>query len=131
MNRIPVFISFDYQHDLETKNRLVTEWSGESCPIWIKDSSLPGAVTDHRWQSDAAKRIDEVKAVLVICGKNSHSADGVKIEVQMAMQRKKPVLFLRALKEGSSLPDGVAKDSKMISLDWKSVCENLEPLANR
>jgi hypothetical protein len=66
MNQIPVFISFDYQHDLETKNRLVTEWNTESCPIWIKDFSLPGAVADHRWQAEAAKRIDEVKAVLVL-----------------------------------------------------------------
>src|SRR5690242_6641032 len=114
MNRIPVFISFDYQHDLETKNRLVAEWNSESCPIWIKDFSLPGAVTDHRWQSEAARRIEEAKAVLVICGRNTHSADGVKIEVQIAMQRKKPILCLRALKEGSSLPEGVAKDSKMI-----------------
>jgi hypothetical protein len=66
---------------------------------------------------------------LVICGKNTHSADGVKSEVQMSMQRRKPVLFLRALKEGSSFPEGVAKDSKMIPLDWKSVYETLSPLA--
>ena len=121
MNRIPVFISFDYQYDLGTKNRLVTEWSGESCPIWIKDSSLPGSVEDHRWQADAAKRIDEAKAVLVICGRNTHSAHGVKIEVQMAMQRGKPVLFLRALNEGSSLPYEIAKDSRLIPLVWKSI----------
>ncbi len=131
MNRIPVFISFDYQHDLETKNRLVVEWGNESCPIWIKDFSLPGAVTDHRWQTEAAKRLDAVKAVLVICGKNTHSAVGVETEVQMAFQRNKAVLFLRALHEGSSLPHGVAKNTRMIPLDWKSVYETLAPLANK
>ena len=131
MNRIHVFLSFDYQHDLETKNRLVTEWANESCPIFIKDVSLPGAITDYRWQSEAAKGIEAAKAVLVICGKNTHSADGVKTEVQMAIQTKKPVLFLRALKEGSSLPAGVAKDTEMISLAWKSVYEKFAPLANK
>jgi hypothetical protein len=38
MNRIPVFISFDYAHDLATKNRLVTEWGRDDCPIWIKEA---------------------------------------------------------------------------------------------
>jgi len=130
MNRIPVFISFDYAHDLATKNQLVAEWGRDECPIWIKDCSLELPVTDHRWQTEAAKRIDSVKAVLVICGKNSHSADGVKIEVQIAVQRKKPVLYLEAFKEGSSLPAGVSKETKMVPLGWKSVYEHLAPLGN-
>lgn len=131
MNRIPVFISFDYANDLETKNRLVAEWGSESCPICIKDFSLPSPITDHRWQTDVAKRLETVKAVLVICGKNTHSAAGVKTEVQMARQRNKPILFLRALHEGSSLPEGVPKDTKMLPLDWESVYKALAPLANK
>lgn len=131
MNRIPIFISFDYAHDLATKNRLVAEWKSEECPIWIKDCSLEVPVTDSRWQPEALKRIDSAKAVLVICGRNTHSADGVKTEVQMALQKGKPVLYLQAFKEGSSLPAGIAKETPMISLDWRTVCERLAPLANR
>lgn len=131
MNRIPVFISFDYAHDLATKNRLVTEWAGDNCPIWIKDYSLETPIADYRWQTEAARRIDASKAVLVICGKNTHSADGVKTEVQMALKRNKPVLYLQAFNEGSSLPAGVPKNSKMITLDWKTVYEQLTPLTIR
>jgi len=131
MNRIPVFVSFDYTHDAATKNRLITEWSNELCPIWIKDCSIELPVTDHRWQTDAAKKVDSAKAVLVICGKNTHSAEGVRTEVQMALQQRKPVLYLQAFKEGSSLPTGVARGTKMLSLDWKAVYEHLAPLANR
>ncbi|MBX3316172.1 MAG: toll/interleukin-1 receptor domain-containing protein [Phycisphaeraceae bacterium] len=131
MNRTPVFLSFDYEHDLATKNRLVAEWAGEQCPIWIKDVSLPGAVTDHRWQADAAKAIDSAKAVLVICGKNTHSAKGVIAEVQMAIQRHKPIVYLQAFKYGSSLPHGVAHDTSMIGLDWKAVHAAIAPLGNQ
>lgn len=131
MNRTPVFLSFDFEHDLATKNRLVTEWATEQCPIWIKDVSLPGAVTDHRWQHDAAKAIESAKAVLVICGNNTHSAKGVIAEVQMAIQRRKPMVYLQAFKEGSSLPQGVAQETRMIGLDWKSVHDVLAPLANK
>lgn len=131
MNRIAVFLSFDYKHDLATKNRLVTEWADEKCPIWIKDVSLPGAVMDHRWQTEAGKALDATKAVLVICGKNTHSAEGVKIEVQMAKQRNKPIIYLQAIKEGSSLPEGVAKSTAMVGLDWQSVYDALGPIANR
>jgi hypothetical protein len=88
-------------------------------------------VNEGRWQSEAGKRIELAKVVLVICGKNTHSADGVKIEVQMARQKEKPVLFLKGLKEGASLPTGVAKTERMIPLDWASVYEELKPLANR
>ncbi len=130
MNRIPVFISFDYQHDLETKNRLVTEWADESCPVWIKDVSLPGSIMDHRWQTDAAKGIDAARAVLVICGRNTHSADGVKVELQMAYQKRNPIVFLKALQEGASLPAGVTKETKMVSLDWKSVYSALASIVN-
>lgn len=131
MNRIAVFMSFDFRHDVATKNRLVSEWAADDCPIWIKDVSLPGEITDHRWQTDAADRINRAKAVLVICGKNTHSADGVKVEAQMAMQRRKPLVYLRAFNDGSSLPEGVSKDTQMISLEWKSVFAALSPLANR
>jgi hypothetical protein len=131
MNRIPVFISFDFEHDSSIKDQLVSEWQKDQCPIWIKDYSLPGPVNEGRWQSEAGKRIELAKVVLVICGKNTHSADGVKIEVQMARQKEKPVLFLKGLKEGASLPTGVAKTERMIPLDWASVYEELKPLANR
>jgi hypothetical protein len=66
----------------------VKEWSRPDCPIWIKDMSLPGAVTDHRWQTEGAQRIDAAKAVLVICGKDTHSAIGVNIETQMGFNGK-------------------------------------------
>lgn len=131
MNRIPVFLSFDYHTDAPTKDRLVKEWNRPDCPVDIRDVSLPGPVTDARWQTIAAQGIGRAKAVLVICGRNTHSADGVKIEVQMAKQASKPVLFLRALKEGASLPAEVAKSTPMIDLDWPSLVAALAPYANR
>jgi len=114
MDRTPVFMSFDFEHDLATKNRLVSEWASDQCPIWVKDVSLPWAVTDHRWQTEAASAINTAKAVLVICGQNTHSAYGVATEVQMAIQRRKPIIYLQDFKEGSSLPRGVAAGTPMI-----------------
>ena len=131
MNKIPVFISFDYEHDLMTKERLVKEWAQKDCPIWIKDCSLTEPVTPQRWQTEVAKRMENVKAVLVICGRNTHSANGVTTEVQMAQQRKLPVMCLQALQAGSSLPVGVPKDTAMVALDWQTVAKHLAPLANR
>lgn len=131
MNRLPVFVSFDYEHDRSTKERLVTEWGMSQCPIWIKDESLPGPVEDIRWQTVAAEKINAAKAVLVICGKNTHSAKGVIAEVQIAMKKDKPLVFLQAFKEGSSLPYGVKHDTRMTTLDWQSVYAALAPIANK
>ena len=73
------------------ESRVVANWCSETCPIWVKDWSLEASITDYRWQTEAAKRIDASKALLVIFGKNSHSANGVKTGVQMALQRGKPI----------------------------------------
>jgi len=126
MNRIPVFLSFDYEHDLEVKNNLVAQWNSDLCPIDIRDVSLLGGVTDHRWQTDAARAIDASRVVLVICGKNTHSAPGVTAEVSMARQRRRPVICLRGRIEGASLPRGVPGYTEMVPLDWKRVLEALD-----
>jgi len=131
MNRIPVFMSFDFKHDETVKEQLVREWADDRCPIWIQDKSIPAPVIDQRWQSEAAKRIASAKAVLVVCGHNTHSADGVIAEVQMGIQQGKPIVYLRARGAGSSLPRGVSRGAAMTDMDWDSVAEALAPYANK
>jgi len=131
MNRVPVFISFDRAHHLATKNRLVAEWAGEGCPIWIKDVSLAWAVMEQRCQTEAARVIESAKTMLVIRGKNPHSADGVMFEVQTAAKRREPTIYRRAFSERTSLPRSVAAGTQMTGSHWKAVHAAIGPMANQ
>lgn len=114
---VRVYISFDFEHDLELKNGLVAQLAHLGFgPGWV-DQSIPAPIIDERWQTDARRRISASDLVLVVCGKNTHTAKGVNIEHKIARQMEKPVRFLRGRQEGASFPPDVkAADQIMQSM---------------
>ncbi len=107
-----VFISFDYEHDNDRKEWLVSQLKLLGFEKqWIDESIKHSA--DGRWQTEARERIARSDVVLVICGKNTHSAKGVDIEHKIARQLGKPVRFLRGRVEGTAFPPDVAAADKV------------------
>lgn len=114
---VRVYISFDFEHDLELKNGLVAQLETLGFgPNWI-DQSIQSTIIDERWQTHARQRIGASDLVLVICGRNTSTVKGIDIEYKIARQMNKPVRFLRGRQEGASLPHDVgASDRTMTSM---------------
>ena len=70
MALVPVFISFDYDHDLDCKNLLVGQAKNPDTPFEIADHSVK--VASPGWKDDARRRIKRVQQVIVICGQHPH-----------------------------------------------------------
>lgn len=79
--KVPVFVSFDYDHDLDLKTLLVNQGRFEDSPFDIADWSVKAA--SPGWKEDARRRIRRVEQVIVICGEFTDTASGVDVEMTM------------------------------------------------
>ena len=94
-----VFISFDFDHDLDLKNLLVGQSRHPDSPFFIDDWSIKYA--SKGWKSLVRDRIRRSDCVIVICGDHTHQAAGVKAEIAIAREERRPYYLLRGRKIGS------------------------------
>lgn len=126
MNQVPVFISYDFDHDADLVQGLREQASRTESPFWIKDLSLSGPI-DGKWETEVERRISQCQMVFVVCGKNVHSAPGVTKEVQMAKRLGKPIHLLDAGARGRSRPVGVPETQPFLPMDWKTLSRVIHP----
>lgn len=80
-----VFISFDYDHDLDLKTFLVGQARNTDSPFEITDMSIKEAISKG-WKESAKRRIKACDIVVVICGEHTDTATGVAQELQIAQE---------------------------------------------
>jgi hypothetical protein len=90
---VPVFISFDYDHDLDLKNLLVGQAKYADSPFFIEDWSVKLVSAD--WRVKARTRIRRANQMIVICGQHTSSAAGVNAEIKIAREEGTPYFLLR------------------------------------
>ena len=84
MAKTRVFISFDFDNDLELKNGLVGQSHLEDSPFSIANWSMNEPAPEANWEQEAESRIKRFDVVVVMLGNNTHQAPGVRKEVAMA-----------------------------------------------
>ena len=94
-----VFVSYDYDHDLDLKNLLVGQARHKDTPFFVEDWSVKYA--SRGWKSDARSRINRASQVIVICGRHTNKAVGVSAEVEIARETGTPYYLLCGRKSGS------------------------------
>ena len=117
-----VFISFDYDHDLDLKNALVGQSRLPDSPFEISDWSIKEPSAD--WKQKARERIRRSDVVAVICGLHTDTAVGVNEEIKIARDERKPYFLLAGRGEGSKKPSAALASDKMYTWTW----ENLKKL---
>lgn len=123
--KVPVYISFDYDHDETLKVFLMGQAKLEDSPFFIEDVSIKEATTD--WKEKARKRIKGADQVAVICGKHTDTATGVNAEIEIARGEKTPYFLLAGYKDGGyKKPTAALETDKVYKWEW----ENLKKLIN-
>ena len=121
--RTRVFVSFDYDNDADLKAMLIGQSKHQGTPFSVADWSIKQASPD--WQAQARKRISAVDQVIVVCGRQTHKAKGVEIEVLIARELGKPYFLLAGRKGGGNRrPRGTWWFDSMYPWTWT----NLEKL---
>jgi hypothetical protein len=84
MAKTRLFISFDYDHDLDLKNLLVGQAKNQDSPFEIADWSVK--VASPGWKEEARRRIRASDVMTAICGKYTDTATGVAAELSIAQE---------------------------------------------
>jgi hypothetical protein len=113
------FISFDYDSDARLKDLLVGQAKNPDSPFEIADWSIKQASGD--WKAQARKRIKASGLVIVLCGKQTHGATGVAVELGVAQEEHIPCFMLAGYKTGSTRPTTARTSDKMYEWTWDNL----------
>jgi len=125
-SKVRVFISFDYDHDVDLKNLLVGQARNEDSPFEIIDMSVKEELTGD-WKEKVRQRIKRVDQVIVICGEYTDTANGVAAEVKITQEEGKPYFLLWGRSDKTCVKPRTAKESDKI---YKWTWDNLKRLLN-
>jgi hypothetical protein len=124
MARKRVFVSFDYDHDLDLKNLLVGQARHSDTPFDIADWSMKESVPTN-WKDTAREKIKRAEIVAVICGTATHTAAGVAAEVKIAQEEGKPYFLLWGRADKTCTKPTSAKSTDKV---YKWTWDNLKSL---
>lgn len=95
MAKPKVFVSFDYDTDYELKETLMGQSRDSDSPFSVSDVSLKEREPEKDWRRKARQAISRCDVFVVILGKNTHKANGVIDEIQIAKDLGKRRFQLR------------------------------------
>lgn len=115
-----VYIAFDYD-DLDVKQNLIAESQRPDCPWEFIDHSIREAVPGP-WVAKAKELIRASDFLVVLCGEQTHQANGVAIELQAAQELSKPYFFLCCTRSGKSTkPKHARAEDRIWTYRWPTV----------
>lgn len=124
MAKTRVFISFDYDNDVDLKNLLVGQAKNYDSPFEISDWSIKETVAGN-WREEARRRIVRSDVVAVICGEHTDTAAGVSTELRIAQDEGIDYFLLWGRSERQCKKPKAAKATDKI---YKWTWENLKVL---
>ena len=95
MAKLRVFASFDFDHDHDLKGNFVAQAALPESPFSFVDVSLKEAYPDKEWLGRAQRAISKCDVLVVLLGPNTHSAEGVLQEINIAKGAKKRICQLQ------------------------------------
>ena len=90
-----VFISFDAPDDRFLREAAIGQTKNKSTPFKAQDKSLKKAQPQSKWEKAAERKIKDSDIVMVMLGKDTHKAKGVKKEVELARKHDVPVVQVK------------------------------------
>lgn len=81
------FISFDFDHDSDQRVLFAGQSKHSKTPFSVQDWSCKEELTQSRWEAELKGKINRCNLMVVLVGKNTYWATGVKKEIAFAMIR--------------------------------------------
>ena len=112
-----VYISFDFDHDFDLKNSLIGQSKSDDSPFDIVDYSIKEEISEN-WKKKAREKLRQVDSMILICGRNTHTATGVSAEITIAQEESSPYYLLAGRGSYNSTKPKNAKTTDKIH-GWK------------
>lgn len=127
MAKLSIFVSFEFDKDNDLRNSFY-EQAKEETPHRVVNCSLKEAYPSEIWKKKARKAIKACDVVVVLIGEDTHSAQGVIVETDMARSLQKPIVQIRP--QGST-HTGLKRLAEPIAWRWKTINAKLNEIAPR
>ena len=122
MSTLNIFVSFEFDKDKDLKNNFFSQANKET-QHRIRNFSLNESYPDEVWKNKARAAIRECDVVIILIGPDTHNAQGVIVETDMARSMQKPIIQVRA--KGRAYK-GITRLGEPIRWKWKSINAKLD-----
>ncbi|MBU4141576.1 TIR domain-containing protein, partial [Patescibacteria group bacterium] len=129
MNNPRTFVSFDYDHNDQSKIRFVGQSKNSKTPFFIQDWSSRSSLPQSQWEKIVKEKINKCNILIVLVGKFMASASGVVKEIAMAEEQNVPFfgVYVGGADQNSRLPSGL-KRNRTIKWTWDGVADAIDQL---
>ena len=122
-----IFVSFEFDKDQDLKNNFYRQ-AKEETNHRIRDCSLHESYPDDAWKNKARNAIRQCDVVVVLIGQDTHNAQGVIVETDMARSFGKPIIQVRP--QGRPYY-GLTRLIDLIPWRWNCINAELNRVATR
>ena len=127
MPALNIFVSFEFDRDNVLKNNFYRQAS-EHTQHRVRNCSLNEAYPDETWKNKARAAIRECDVMVVLIGQDTHNAQGVIVETDMARSMNKPVIQIRP--QGRPY-NGLTRLGEPIQWKWRTITARLDEISPR
>ena len=129
MNNPRAFISFDFDNNETEKHLFAGQSKHSETPFNIEDWSSKSALPQAVWESMIEDKIKKSNMVIVLVGRSTYNATGVKKEIAFADKHNVPCFGVYVSGAGAftTLPVGLER-SRVISWGWDSIASKVSQM---
>ena len=127
MAKLSIFVSFEFDKDNDLRGSFYAQ-AKEKIPHWVFNRSLKEAYPSDAWKKKARKAIEACDVVIVLIGPDTHNAQGVIVETDMARSLCKPVIQIRPQDRPYK---GLTRLSEPIDWNWETINAKLDAIVPR
>ncbi|MGE4131427.1 MAG: TIR domain-containing protein [Bdellovibrionales bacterium] len=123
------FISFDFDHNADHKLLFAGQAKNSRVPFSIADWSSKAALPQATWEEQISNKISRCELMIVLVGKKTAIASGVKKELQFAAAHRIPVfgVYVDGADYTTSLPAGLPR-THVIEWNWDRIAQAIKAL---
>lgn len=124
------FVSFDFDHNEESKNLFVGQAKKDSpTPFTVGDWSSKSSLPQAEWEALIKDKINRCHLMIVLVGRSMATASGVRKEIQFANAGDVPFfgVYVDGANSSSSLPTGLARN-RVIAWTWPGIAKAIDQM---
>ncbi len=116
------FISFDFDNNLREKNLFVGQIKNSTTPFDAEDWSSNETLPQKQWEKLIKDKVNACHLMIVLVGKKTHVATGVKKEIKFAGDQDVPFfgVYVDGANTATTLPTGLT-GGRLVKWDWDKI----------